>query len=508
MMSPLTCQLVPLIRIVVATVVATVGCTHSRPHANMGQIYNDAAQAPDYLRNPVIVIPGILGSRLVDDETDRVVWGDFDRSSANPKEPEGIRLVSLPMAEGTPLHELRDAVRSDGALDQMNVHILGVPIHVSAYAQILSSLGVGGYQDSQTRSDLSVAYTDEHFTCFQFDYDWRRDISETAQQFDKFVLAREKYVIEEMRRRYGIVVKDVKFDIVAHSMGGLLARYYLRYGGQPLPEDGSLPQLTWAGSRHVKHAVLVGTPNAGSVTTFRELLEGSRMSKVLPKYPPAIVGTFPAAYQLLPQSDRRSIVDATDTTQPVNIYDPDLWKQMQWGLASPEQDKVLRSMLPDVADRESRLSIALDHQRKCLVRAEQFHAALDIPTEPPGEVSLHLFAGDADETDSVMGVDFTTGDIEVISTSAGDGIVTRASAVGRGHRGETSRVTPVSQVQWTSKVFLPSDHLELTRNAVFVDNVLSLLLESSPVDYRQTSANRKALAERDSTQGLSRLPLP
>ena len=509
MKSAQASQLVRLAWIVVATVVAPTGCKQPQPHANLGQIYNDAAQAPDYLRNPVIVIPGILGSRLVDDQTGQVVWGTFDRKSASPKEPEGIRRISLPMAEGTPLYRLQDSIRPDGPLDQLNVRILGVPIHVQAYSQILSSLGVGGYRDSQTRSDLSVAYTDKHFTCFQFDYDWRRDISETAQQFDKFVLAREKYVIEEMRNRYGLVMQDVKFDIVAHSMGGLLARYYLRYGGQPLPKDGSLPQLTWAGSRHVKHTVLVGTPNAGSAVSFRELIEGSRLSKVLPIYPPAVIGTFPAAYQLLPSPGQQAIIDATDATQPVNIYDPALWKKMRWGLASPDQDKVLRAMLPDVADRESRLGIAIDHQRKCLARAEQFHAALDVPGKPPGESSLHLYAGDAVETDSIVSADLLSGKIEVVSKSAGDGTVTRASANGRGQVGKDSLLGQrPSPIRWSSKVFLPSDHLDLTRNPVFVDNVLSLLLESSPVDYRQTPMSPTPLPERVPIRGLSRLPPP
>ena len=73
-------------------------------------------------------------------------------------------------------------------------------------------------------------------------------------------------------------------------------------------------------------------------------------------------------------------------------------------MADPNQDDVLQNLLPEVKDRESRLRIALDHQRKCVLRARQLHAALDIPAAPPASVTLHLFAGDAIETPSVEAV--------------------------------------------------------------------------------------------------------
>ena len=66
----------------------------------------------------------------------------------------------------------------------------------------------------------------------------------------------------EYARRFGVENHDVRFDIVVHSMGGLLTRYYLCYGTQSLPADGSLPTLNWAGTQFVERAVLVGTPSA------------------------------------------------------------------------------------------------------------------------------------------------------------------------------------------------------------------------------------------------------
>ena len=133
----------------------------------------------------------------------------------------------------------------DGVLDQVRLSFLGIPLDIRAYVGILSSLGVGGYRDPAFGAGLD--YGDGHFTCFQFAYDWRRDNVENAHALKAFIEQKKAEVRAEYKARYGIEKDDIKFDIVAHSMGGLLTRYFLRYGDQALPEDGSLPELNWAG---------------------------------------------------------------------------------------------------------------------------------------------------------------------------------------------------------------------------------------------------------------------
>ncbi len=473
---------------VLAMVVFAPGCVAQKPNASLAAIYNPLAQRPDYERNPVIVIPGVLGSRLVDDETGKTVWGKYDKIRFRRRQSDDLPAVSLPMRQGVPLSQLRDRVRSDGTLAYLELSVFGIPVELQAYNQILQTLGVGGYRDSSHPRADEFNYGEEHFTCFQFDYDWRRDVAENAALLDKFIAEKREYIRREYASRYGITDAEIKFDIVAHSLGGLLSRYYLRYGSQQLPEDGSLPALDWAGAASVERLVMIGTPNAGSVFAIRDLVNGHQLSRVLPYYPPAALGTMPSIYQMLPRPRHQTLVDAQDPDQAYDFYDPELWRQMKWGLADPDQDAVLQELLPDVAERESRECIALDHQRKCLLKAKQLHQALDIPAAPPPGVTLHLYAGDAIATPAVMSVDTQTGKLEVAKSVPGDDTTTRHSALMSDQPVEAVSTRPASPIHWTSVMFLHTSHRKLTSDPVFTDNVLALLLQSPR--YLQSPSNR------------------
>ena len=457
-----------------------VGCsTGVTPLPDLGGLYNRAARWRDEHRNPVIVIPGVLGSKLVEPESGRVVWGAFLGSYADPRRDDGARLVALPMREGAALRELRDDNVPDGVLESVRVSLLGLPVEQQAYVGILRSLGVGGYRDQQLGEAGVIDYGSDHFTCFQFDYDWRRDNVENAQRLHAFILEKRAYVQEELKKRYGIDAKDLRFDIVAHSMGGLLARYYLRYGDRDLPADGSLPPITWEGTRHVQRLVMVGTPNAGSLVGLRNLVEGTQLSFVLPRYAPALLGTMPAIYQLLPRTRHRAIVDAQGT--PVDAFDPATWERFRWGLASPDADPVLERLLPDETP-DARRGIAREHLAKSLERARRFHAALDVPAMPPAHSALHLFAGDARPTPAVMAVE-DDGDLRVMHHAPGDDTVLRSSAVMDERMGQSEdQWAPglVSPIGWRDVSFVFTDHLSMTRDPSFTDNVLYRLLDAPP----------------------------
>jgi hypothetical protein len=458
---------------------AAASCTARYHPPNLGQIYDRAAQHHGPERNPIVVIPGLMGSTLEDRDTGRIVWGAFGGGSAKPQTPDGARLVALPMERGKSLAELRDGVVSTGVLDKLRVKLLGLPLTLKAYFYILGTLGAGGYQDESLALSGGIDYGDDHYSCFQFDYDWRRDNVENARRLHEFLLEKRAYVQGEIEKRFGVAGAPVQFDVVAHSMGGLITRYYLRYGAADLPEDGSLPPLTWKGAELIERAVLVAPPNAGSVEAVVELVEGRRFGPFGPKYPAALLGTFPAAYQLLPRPEHAQVVSLDDPSRPVeDLWEPELWRRMGWGLAASGHEEVLAQLLPEIGDAEERRAVALDHQAKCLLRARRFAAALDRPAPPPPGVDLYLVAGDSVPTPDKVGVDSKTGRVTVLEEGPGDGTVLRSSALMDRRLGrEGWKPTLDSPVAWEDVLFLFNNHLGLTKDRVFTDNVLFWLLE-------------------------------
>jgi len=454
-------------------------------HEILKATYDQSAQyhLPD--RNPIIVIPGILGSRLVDDESGQTVWGAFRAEFANPNSVAGAKLIALPLEN--PKSQGRGNVRPDGVLESLDLNLLGFPITIQAYAGILETLGVGGYRDDSLGLN-SIDYGKDHFTCFQFDYDWRRDIPYNAAALHDFIEEKRLEVQAKYRELYGVEDYDLKFDIVAHSMGGLVTRYYLRYGSDNLPEDAKEPVPTWAGAKNIERAILVAPPNAGSLEAFDQLLKGFDTGRpLLPRYNPVILGTFPSIYQLLPRSRHKPLVWDGNIDDPVtDILNPDLWQRYGWGLSASDDRsaEVLRRIVPD-QDPDVRKSIASDFQSMALNRAKQFHAAMDVDSQPPSNLEMILVTGDATKTPDVVSVNSDTGEISILRFGVGDKTVLRSSALLDERVGGKWQPTLVSPIDWSSVLFIPKEHRKITNDHVFEDNVLYWLLEA-PRDKLRT----------------------
>ncbi|MCU0888309.1 MAG: hypothetical protein MUC64_09910 [Rubritepida sp.] len=456
---------------------AALGACAPMSEADLALLYNPAAQHHGPDRNPIIVIPGLLGSRLRDPASGRIVWGAFDGNAADPRREDGARLVALPFTDL--MSSPGAAVEADVVLDRVRIRVAGIPIALQAYAEILSTLGAGGYRDESLGLGGEVNYGSDHFTCFQFAYDWRQDNVVNARRLMAFIREKRAFVQGEYARRYGVRDAAVRFDIVAHSMGGLVARYAMLYGGADLPADGSMPPLTWEGAAMMGRVIQIGSPNGGSLDAFRALVNGRDFgAPIVPAYSPAILGTFPSLYQLVPRQRSAPVVLADAPDAPLDLLDPAVWQRMGWGLAAPGLDADLATLLPDVPTPEERRRIALALQARLLRRGRAFSAALEREVVQPRGTELMVVVGDSMPTAERMTADPSDGRIAPLAMGPGDGTVLRDSALLDFRQGRMPRPPGVmSPMDIRRALFLPREHLELTRDATFRNNILYWLLE-------------------------------
>ena len=127
MLFPFSEKILPAFHwLIVLGFIPLVGCSTKAPPApDFGELYSIPAMQHGPDRNPVIVIPGILGSRLLDATSGNVAWGVVGKGSSDPRTTDGIRQMALPMQAGVPLRSLQDNVRPDGALESLDVKLFG-----------------------------------------------------------------------------------------------------------------------------------------------------------------------------------------------------------------------------------------------------------------------------------------------------------------------------------------------------------------------------------------------
>ncbi|HYY59141.1 MAG TPA: hypothetical protein VE842_17560 [Pyrinomonadaceae bacterium] len=335
-------------------------------------------------KRPLIIIPGILGSQLVNYETGEEVWPSIFRSS-----DDGL---SLPISPD--LAANRDKLVARKIVDTIRLARLVPDVYV--YHELLEGLKkYGGYREGDWANPGEDGDRD---TFYVFPYDWRRDNVETARELVRRV--------EALKRRLGR--PNLRFNIVAHSMGGLVARYAAMYGDADLAPEAA-PRPTWAGASHINKIIMFGTPNEGSMNAFTILLDGysiteglRRPVRLLNKVSREDALTSPAIFQLMPHSASVRFLDENLQLLEIDLYDPEVWRRYKW---SPVFDEDFRQRyakgkpVGDYAPFTGGSLAELDaYFVAALSRAKRFQEALDATQEGEAPVALFAFGGDCEET--------------------------------------------------------------------------------------------------------------
>ncbi len=172
-----------------------------------------ANKAP--MKDMVVILPGILGSVLQKDGKD--LWAVSGQAVWQILTQSGEAIRNLKLAQDDPEAEsLGDGIRATALVQ--DTHLIPGFWKIDGYTQtarlITDNFDV-------TLGDLYNDPDDKAANFYQFPYDWRRDNRANARILKRLIDKRLKC----WRESSGAA--DAKVILMAHSMGGLVSRYYL-----------------------------------------------------------------------------------------------------------------------------------------------------------------------------------------------------------------------------------------------------------------------------------------
>jgi len=147
-------------------------------------------------------------------------------------------------------------------------------------------------------------------------------------------------------------------------MGGLVARYYLRYGGA---EPGG--PVTWSGASRIRSGERVGL----SATTLAA----------------DVIRRMPAIYQLLPPKRTTPLLDENGGLVHADLHDSETWRRFGWGPFAPGGAAGDSEAPPDGAAGEDVEAFVV----AALARAAAFHEGLARRPDTPCPVRVALVGG-------------------------------------------------------------------------------------------------------------------
>ncbi|MFD3442741.1 esterase/lipase family protein [Streptomyces sp. NPDC058685] len=224
----------------------------------------------------VVVLPGILGSTL--SRGPRQIWGYRSVSRLHRLSDRLTQDLALPAQAFTAAERGFD----DGAHATGTLRTLGI---------IPGFLSIDGYDRLVNRLRRELAHLG-HGSIIEFPYDWR--------QSNAFTASRLKAAVEPLLRHRRRQHPEAKLVFVAHSMGGLVARYY----AECLDTD----KLT-------RRIITIGTPFLGAAKALAALANGYTSLGPRRFDFGELVRSLPSVAELLPMYDCVGLTP--DTLRPL-----------------------------------------------------------------------------------------------------------------------------------------------------------------------------------------------
>lgn len=226
------------------------------------------------MHDVVVVLPGIMGSELVDADG-TVVWGTSMGTLVKGVLTRGRSIKRLQLPDGIGDGDAPDGVVATKLLDDIHVipGIWSVSIGYEAMlAWFRSTFDVVEPRDAGPGRPADLV---------PFAYDWRLSNRANARRLQTVV----EPILDRVRAEPGR--SDAKLVFVCHSMGGLVARYYVDVLG---------------GHEVTGKVITLGTPHRGALNALESLVNGVKKGFGPLKIDlTGLARSMPSLHQLLPE---------------------------------------------------------------------------------------------------------------------------------------------------------------------------------------------------------------
>jgi hypothetical protein len=336
------------------------------------------------MRDVVVILPGIMGSVLQKDGID--LWNFSGQALWQVIKTLGNRVQDLKLQGDDPNgKDIEDGIKPTSLVTDsfMIPGFGGLGKIIDGYnrtsAQITNNFQV-------TQGNIYDDPDDKAANLYHFPYDWRRDNRANAHILKRLLDKRLK------RWREFSGNQDAKVILVAHSMGGLISRYYLEVLG---------------GWKDCQALFTFGTPYRGSINAVNVLANGFKISgidvvEVLKLK--EVIPSLNSIYQLLPRYKALKIGNefyrlAGKDSYPVDLPNIDRKKATDAFNFHEEIDNAADANAKDETYRASFVTCPIvGVNQPTMQSAELKNGVISVSTILPTFLQDRLHLGDGDGT--------------------------------------------------------------------------------------------------------------